>query len=305
MMMKKTFYPAVVTAALWLAVSAPASAFTPGPGAGNVLLGDRIAIGWSFPGSVYDPVTSYPDGIGGSGATTRPALEDPTPNQPIGIGQEEFGNPLYGTALDTMSFKNLSQASVTVGSGVGPSFGGTDPIAYDMRIIFDAPLQRLALGASTTVGIIEAESFLDLFTKALEPGWGIALDATAATQGQVTLSRNNSGVYSLGAAIRGKLFTSDSTPTPNNQGDGSGQGLPFGLYADPLGELEFTFSFGNGQDQSDLNNVLIAGDLGRTTGFTGTGEVFFDQGEKMPVPATLVLMGLGLVGLGFARRKQG
>jgi hypothetical protein len=265
--------------------------------------GDIIGLAWSFPSANYVPDQAYPLGIGSDGGTqsnppaasdpVRPTFRDVVENQgtiPI-PGGEEFGNPALAGFLDAVIFKDygddIANTPVTIGTL-------TSDVYLDMRLIFEDQLLALANNASQTYELTEAETFLDIFTNSVIPGWGIALDAAAEGDALATLSRNNQGVYQLGGTVQGRLFTADSTPTPNDLLP-SGQDLPFGILADPDENLTFSYSFGSGRSSANVGDPL-----GAMT-FAGTGEVFLVQ--AVPEPATIALLGLGLAGAGFARRR--
>jgi hypothetical protein len=134
----------------------------------------------------------------------------------------------------------------------------------------------LNLGAKLTNGDVVAitSGVFDLFQGG---AWGLALDISGGT---VTATDNGVAIIALGSLV-GSIFS---------------QNLPFGLM---IGE-PITVGF-------NLNYVLPTG-VGfgsgeELPGFSAQGTADIN-GEAVPEPGTYALMGAGLLGLAFLKRKK-
>ena len=123
-----------------------------------------------------------------------------------------------------------------------------------------------------------------------------------------TWTFNFDSAYTLDTAYIWDYYQHSPTGWELNFFDGlNASGTNLGLYAfsiTPCGgscSTLHTISFG---DVSNVQSVTLANT--NTSAWTGVGlaEVHFGGANAVPEPATLALMGLGLAGLGFRRKKQ-
>jgi len=174
------------------------------------------------------------------------------------------GDPAQADKLSSMSF-------YLDGSLVGSIL--TTDIFADLYI---ANVLNIPAGGGVVVSGGNGGTFgVDLLTKNQTPGWGLALDI------------NTMQFFYTGS----KIAISVSGLATNL----AAQDLPFGLVFDPSQPITIVMS------SALLTGVTTAGGFVTHFNAAGTGNV---AGTAVPEPATLSMMGVGLVAIGgYARRR--
>jgi hypothetical protein len=270
--------------------------------AATMAAGNAHAVLWSIQYSgidtVYDGDRFYsalgiPVSAGGPGELTnvnRATLSDATLN-----GDQSFGDWAEGTDILAGGVNQLDILKD------GVFYDTLSGVRADFRIVLDAGESIDFTQPVGTYNVDEARSFFDIFMDqdvsdctpadnfACTTGaWGIALDTDTAID-QILL---NFEANSTGAFLTGVLFSDN--PGTFDLPDFTDNGLPFGSI---ISDTDDRFTF-------NLSTTIVAQSGNLADGvFTGvsSGEASFSATQVLE-PDALMLMGLGLLGLGFTRR---